>query len=334
MATSKLAAFAGVAGLAFSAACGPAPAGSPEEAEPAAGPLDVSALVGQMRDMAWAEEVDAAQTLIEAQRPHHDTSAPGWLLAASWLGRGAGFAGRWDVAERYASEARDGSEALLDQRDLDADTDLPLALGAGIEVLGRVRDLAPTHVVVNVDENTREQVEAIAGLGPAIVVTHPVAPEDNVRLYGLIGGLFGREERAAALAAAFAAALADLRRAAARLPRRDVLYLIWKRPWMTVSEDTYVSRFLALANWRTRCSDPDVRYPEVDVTPQLLRRLDLVLFASEPYAFTPADVEEFRASHPVGAARLLPIDGEMTSWYGSRAIEGLRYLRRLAAEVA
>lgn len=140
MATSKLAAFAGVAGLAFSAACGPAPAGSPEEAEPAAGPLDVSALVGQMRDMAWAEEVDAAQTLIEAQRPHHDTSAPGWLLAASWLGRGAGFAGRWDVAERYASEARDGSEALLDQRDLDADTDLPLALGAGIEVLGRVRD--------------------------------------------------------------------------------------------------------------------------------------------------------------------------------------------------
>ena len=211
---------------------------------------------------------------------------------------------------------------------------VPSVGGTKKVVLGRVRDLAPTHVVVNVDENTREQVEAIAGLGPAIVVTHPVAPEDNVRLYGLIGGLFGREERAAALAEAFAAALADLRRAAARLPRRDVLYLIWKRPWMTVSEDTYVSRFLALANWRTRCSDPDVRYPEVDVTPQLLRRLDLVLFASEPYAFTPADVEEFRASHPVGAARLLPIDGEMTSWYGSRAIEGLRYLRRLAARVA
>ena len=211
---------------------------------------------------------------------------------------------------------------------------VPSVGGTKKVVLGRVRDLAPTHVVVNVDENAREQVEAIAGLGPAIVVTHPVAPEDNVRLYGLIGGLFGREERAAALAEAFAAALADLRRAAARLPRRDVLYLIWKRPWMTVSEDTYVSRFLALANWRTRCSDPDVRYPEVDVTPQLLRRLDLVLFASEPYAFTPADVEEFRASHPVGAARLLPIDGEMTSWYGSRAIEGLRYLRRLAARVA
>ena len=140
MATSKLAVFAGAAGLAFSAACGSAPAGSPGETEPAAAPLDVSALVGQMRDMAWAEEVDAAQALIEAQRPHHDTSAPGWLLAASWLGRGAGFAGRWEVAERYAGEARGGAEALLGERGLDDDADLPLALGAGIEVLGRVRD--------------------------------------------------------------------------------------------------------------------------------------------------------------------------------------------------
>ena len=212
--------------------------------------------------------------------------------------------------------------------------DVPSVGGTKKVALGRVRDLAPTHVIVNVDENARGQVEAIAGLGPAIVVTHPIAPEDNVRLFRLIGGLFGREERAAALAEAFEAALSDLRGAAAGLPRRDVLYLIWKGPWMTVSEDTYVSRFLALANWRTRCSDPDVRYPEIDVTPELLRRVDLVLFASEPYAFTPADVEDFRASHPVGAARLLSIDGEMTSWYGSRAIEGLRYLRRLAEKVA
>ena len=140
MAVSKLAVFAGMAGLAFSVACGPAPAGGGEEVPSASSTLDVSELIGRMRDMAWAEEVDAAQALIEEQRSRHDTSSPGWLLAASWLGRGAGFAGRWDVAERYAGEARDGSVALLGQRDLDADRELPLALGAGIEVLGRARD--------------------------------------------------------------------------------------------------------------------------------------------------------------------------------------------------
>ena len=65
---------------------------------------------------------------------------PRWLLAASWLGRGASFAERWEVAEPYAREAHDGSVALLDERGLDAEGQLPLALGAGIEVLGRVQD--------------------------------------------------------------------------------------------------------------------------------------------------------------------------------------------------
>ena len=124
----------------LSLACGSA-APAPEVAAPQEGAaIEISELVGQLRDMAWAEEVDAAQARIEQQRPHHDQSSPGWLLAASWLGRGASFAGRWEVAERYAREAYDGSVALLDKRELDADSQLPLALGAGIEVLGQAQD--------------------------------------------------------------------------------------------------------------------------------------------------------------------------------------------------
>ena len=109
-------------------------------APPEGAAIEISELVGQLRDMAWAEEVDAAQALIELQRPHHDQSSLEWLLAASWLGRGASFAERWQVAEQYAREAHDGSVALLDERELDADSQLPLALGAGIEVLGQAQD--------------------------------------------------------------------------------------------------------------------------------------------------------------------------------------------------
>jgi thiol-disulfide isomerase/thioredoxin len=148
MVVKKIAGFGFVCASVLSLACGSAPAetdvasapGAEITATPPGAALEIAELVGQVRDMAWAEEVDAAQTLIEAQRPHHDTASPEWLLAASWLGRGASFAERWDVAEQYASEARDGSVALLDTRDLDADGQLPLALGAGIEVLGQARD--------------------------------------------------------------------------------------------------------------------------------------------------------------------------------------------------
>ena len=107
---------------------------------PAAGAVEISEVVEQMRTMAWAEEVDAAVEVLEAQRPHHDEATAGWLLATSWLGRGASFAERWDTAERYATEAVDGSVALLNERELDAEGQLPLALGAGIEVLGHTRD--------------------------------------------------------------------------------------------------------------------------------------------------------------------------------------------------
>lgn len=139
-----------IAAAMWGAACAPAPmdtapAAAPDvsaASAPASAPADITELVGQLRDMAWAEQVDEAQALIEAQRPHHDTASPDWLLAASWLGRGASFAEQWDVAEHYANEARDGSIALLSSRDLDADGQLPLALGAGIEVLGHAKNAA------------------------------------------------------------------------------------------------------------------------------------------------------------------------------------------------
>ena len=124
----------------LSLACGSAAPEAEIAASPEGSALEISELVGRLRDMAWAERVDAAQALIEEQRPHHDSSSQAWLVAASWLGRGASFAGRWDMAEQYAREAYDGSLALLDQRELDAEGQLPTALGAGIEVLGHVQD--------------------------------------------------------------------------------------------------------------------------------------------------------------------------------------------------
>ena len=99
-------------------------------------------LISVVRTMAWAEEVDDAQRLIEQERESHNPLTPEWLVAVSWLARGAGFAERWDVAEQYAREAFDGSVALLDKRPLDADAEphLPIALGAAIEVLGLAQD--------------------------------------------------------------------------------------------------------------------------------------------------------------------------------------------------
>jgi thiol-disulfide isomerase/thioredoxin len=97
-------------------------------------------LVSEMSDLAWAGEVDQARALLEAGRVDSEQPTAEWLAAVSWMARGASFAERWDLAERYASEAYEGSLELMKERPLDAERFLPTALGAGIEVLGHTYD--------------------------------------------------------------------------------------------------------------------------------------------------------------------------------------------------
>ncbi len=97
-------------------------------------------LVSEMSDLAWAGEVDRARTVLEARRVESEQPTAEWLAAVSWLARGASFAEQWDLAERYATEAYEGSLELMKERPLDAERFLPTALGAGIEVLGHTYD--------------------------------------------------------------------------------------------------------------------------------------------------------------------------------------------------
>jgi len=194
--------------------------------------------------------------------------------------------------------------------------------------LDKLRALRATHVILNIDENRDEDARAIAGFVPELIVTHPLAPLDNPALYRLIGGIFGREDEAETLCGEFEAAYAALQSAARSFPLDRVLYLIWKNPWMTVSRDTYVSRMLALVKWETVPADCADRYPKIELNSDVLDGARIVLLSSEPYLFRETHVAELRADPLLAQKRIALVDGEMTAWYGSRAIEGLRYLRR------
>lgn len=96
---------------------------------------------------------------------------------------------------------------------------------------------------------------------------------------------------------------------------------------MTVSRDTYIARMLALIGWEHWRADDARRYPAFQWSAALADQIDEVLLSSEPYRFTEAhaDALEKQLGKPVRV-----VDGERLSWYGSRAIAGLAYLRELA----
>jgi ABC-type Fe3+-hydroxamate transport system substrate-binding protein len=197
--------------------------------------------------------------------------------------------------------------------------------------LEKIRRLAPTHLIVNIDENEKPTVEALADVVPHMIVTHPMGPLDNLELYRLLGGIFRKEREARVLCERFQQeydALIHYQSSASQSLQSThrVLYCIWKDPWMTVSRDTYIARMLELIGWQQWLADSKARYPVFEWDAAMLAVIDEILLSSEPYSFTEAHVDalERQTGKPV---RL--VDGEMLSWYGSRAILGLRYLREL-----
>ncbi len=191
----------------------------------------------------------------------------------------------------------------------------------------KIRALAPTHVVVNIDENEKLTVQALAEFVPSIVVTHPIRARDNLALARLMGGIFCAEEKAEAWCAAFEQEYAALH-AAPKPPPQTMLYCIWQDPWMSISRDTYIANMLAEIGWAVPDLGSDARYPRFEWSQQLLGGIDGVLLSSEPYRFTKQNVDalEKQIGKPVQL-----VDGEMLSWYGSRSLAGLRYLRQLRA---
>ncbi|WP_082854905.1 cobalamin-binding protein [Paraburkholderia phytofirmans] len=198
-----------------------------------------------------------------------------------------------------------------------------------------IRALRPTHLIVNIDENERDTVEQLRAFVPHIVVTHPQTPQDNLSLYALLGAIFGREQEAQRLSEALEARLREV--AAQVFPKQNVLYLIWREPWMTVARDTYIAAMLRLVNWQTL---PDVeggaagaaRYPTLDFgDAPWLAGVDRILLSSEPYRFTQAHCDALKRDPRLAGKRIELIDGELVSWYGVRAIDGVAYLLGHAA---
>jgi ABC-type Fe3+-hydroxamate transport system substrate-binding protein len=238
-------------------------------------------------------------------------------------------------------------------------TELLFALGLGGQVVGRtrycihpaaqigdvpkvggtkkvkhslIRTLKPTHVIVNIDENTRQTTNRLFAEIPNIIVTHPNAPRDNPALYRLLGGVFHRQAEAERLCELFDRGMRNLCDPAKQWPHRNVIYLIWKDPWMTVSRATYIASMLSLVNWHTLPEWERPRYPILELSPELCTRSDLVLLSTEPYRFDAGHLETLARNLDLPRSRLTLIDGEMISWYGNRAIAGLDYLSHFAGQ--
>ncbi len=168
--------------------------------------------------------------------------------------------------------------------------------------LDAVLALRPDLVVMNAEENRREDFEALAGRGLPVYVTEPKTVADGVRLIGRIGAVVGRVAAATRFATAQQRAVEAVRARARRAPPVRYFCPIWRKPWMAFNRDTYAHDVLATAGGANVVAGEAARYPVVTLETVAESRPEVVLLPDEPYRFTARDLSALEALDVTPAA--------------------------------
>jgi ABC-type Fe3+-hydroxamate transport system substrate-binding protein len=198
---------------------------------------------------------------------------------------------------------------------------LPKVGGTKTPDLRAIRALAPDLVLMNAEENRREDFETLAGEGLAVLVTEPRTVRAGIALIERLATIAGRAERGRALAAELAAAVAAVERETAGA--RPIRYFcpIWKRPWMGFNADTYAHDVLRVAGGANVLAERAERYPEVTLAEVAARAPETVLLPDEPFRFRERDLPDLAplaATPALAAGRVHLVDGKALAWYGPR----------------
>ncbi|MFP6608660.1 MAG: helical backbone metal receptor [Deltaproteobacteria bacterium] len=197
-------------------------------------------------------------------------------------------------------------------------------------------ELGPELVIVNKEENRIEDCQAFEDAGLTLYVTHPRTVEAAIAMLEELAASLGvgREQAGFIAACRDALELAECELAEAGAGGREPLSgfcPIWRRPWMTFADGTYIGDVLRLAGVTNVFGGrDDGDFFNVEIADLLELGPELVVLPDEPYAFGPEHAEELRAAGL--DARFVHADGKHLSWYGPRIPAALAGLRALVAD--
>ena len=193
----------------------------------------------------------------------------------------------------------------------------------------KIRSLEPDLIIGNKEENQQEQIEVLMQEFP-VWMSDIYTLDDAKKTITEIGELVDRSPEASYLNHLITAGFNDLHTLALQNGlNKKAAYLIWKDPYMLAGKDTFINDIMRL-NGLVNITDLS-RYPQADLQQLAALQPELVLLSSEPYPFEEKHLEEIRDILP--QAKVMLVDGEMFSWYGSRLVKAVQYFFQLQKEL-
>lgn len=189
--------------------------------------------------------------------------------------------------------------------------------------LDQIRRLNPDLIIGNKEENERSQIEALQAEFP-VWMSDIYNFEDAFEMIRSLGEICNKEDKALAMIATLERSLLSVR---GLFAGNRVAYFIWNNPYMFAAKNTFIDHVLNYLGFENALSELE-RYPSLDDSALRKIKPEICFLSSEPFPFRERHVKELQKKLP--AAKIVIVDGEVFSWYGSRLLELESYVERLA----
>ncbi len=197
---------------------------------------------------------------------------------------------------------------------------------------GKIDALQPDLIIGNKEENYEQGINQLKTKYPVWLSDIYTLPDAYQMLWQL-AEITAQTSKATKIITAIQQSFAEL--AAKPLPLPTALYLIWREPYMAAAQPTFIDQMLLMAGFQNVLSPTTQatqeitgRYPTLSL--EQLKQLNpaYLLLSSEPYPFKPKHELELQKLLP--QSKILLVDGEMFSWYGSRLALAAEYFKKLS----
>jgi ABC-type Fe3+-hydroxamate transport system substrate-binding protein len=190
----------------------------------------------------------------------------------------------------------------------------------------KIRSLQPDLIIANKEENVQSQIEELATLFPVWISDINHLP-DALKMIKDIGVITQKDMKANDIANSIEMEFNQLASLKSNVP---TAYLIWRDPYMTVGGDTFIHDMLSQCGLRN-IFEQRIRYPTITIEELKNKDCKLLILSSEPYPFKQQHIDELQQQLPY--TKIILVDGEMFSWYGSRLLQSPEYFSQLQDQI-
>ena len=183
--------------------------------------------------------------------------------------------------------------------------------------IDRIKALSPDLIIGNKEENTKEDISALESFAP-VWMSDVNSFNDAIEMIKKMGKVFSKEYACNKLVQDIESSFSSIRDLG---QNSSVLYFIWDKPSYVAGQCTFIGSIIETLGFKNMINL--ARYPDIkdfgDCKP------DFVFLSSEPYPFKAKHKQQYQSRFP--GSKIILVDGEMFSWYGSRMLIASDYFK-------